>query len=171
MHRPARNDDEKQDLRKVIDGLAPGRVILIGMSLGAAVALQEAADDSRVVAVVAADTFSDLRTVARERAPRIMPEWSVRAAFAVAEERGRFRVDDVSPVDAAARMTVPVLVLHSALDRETSPDHSRRVFNALHGRKQLMLVEGAHHSQSLRADTWPLVERWLDEVLIAPNHI
>ena len=36
---------------------------------------------------------------------------------------------------------------------------------------ELVLVDGAHHSQSLRADTWRLVERWLDEVLSAPNHI
>ena len=50
---------EKEDLHRVIDTLGPGPVVLIGTSLGAAVALQEAADDRRVSAVVAAETFSD----------------------------------------------------------------------------------------------------------------
>ena len=39
---------EKEDLRSVLDTLDPGPIVLIGTSLGAAVALQEAADDSRV---------------------------------------------------------------------------------------------------------------------------
>ena len=43
--------------------------ILIGHSLGAAVALQTAAIDRRVRAVVAASTFADLRSIATERAP------------------------------------------------------------------------------------------------------
>src|SRR6185436_14421434 len=60
---------EKADLRRVIDALPPGPVALIGTSLGAAVAVQAAAGDSRVTTVVAAETFSDLRTVATERAP------------------------------------------------------------------------------------------------------
>jgi len=38
---------EKQDLRQVITTIAPGPVVLIGASLGGAVALQEAADDPR----------------------------------------------------------------------------------------------------------------------------
>ena len=42
--------------------IAPGPIVLMGASLGAAVALQQAAQDRRVNAVVAAETFSDLRT-------------------------------------------------------------------------------------------------------------
>ncbi|HEY3358317.1 MAG TPA: alpha/beta fold hydrolase, partial [Polyangia bacterium] len=47
---------EKQDLRRVLDALGERRVVLFGISLGAAVALQEAADDSRVAAVVSIST-------------------------------------------------------------------------------------------------------------------
>src|SRR4029078_372346 len=89
---------ERADLRRVIDGLGGGPVILIGTSLGAAVALEEAADDARIAAVVAAETFRDLRTVARERAPRVMTEDMIGRAFASAERMARFQVDDASPV-------------------------------------------------------------------------
>jgi dipeptidyl aminopeptidase/acylaminoacyl peptidase len=40
-------------------------------------------------------------------------------------------VDDVSPVRAAARITVPVLLIHGAADVETPPAHSERVRAAL----------------------------------------
>src|SRR5258708_7696666 len=60
---------EKDDLHRVLDSTAPGPIVLIGTSLGAAVALQEAAEDPRVTAGVAAETFSPLRTVGAERAP------------------------------------------------------------------------------------------------------
>ena len=78
---------EKEDLRSVLDTLDPGPIVLIGTSLGAAVALQAAADDSRVTAVVAAEVFSDLRTVARERAPFFLTEEVIRKAISLAETR------------------------------------------------------------------------------------
>jgi pimeloyl-ACP methyl ester carboxylesterase len=61
---------EKVDLSRVLDEISgPGPILLLGTSLGAAVALQTAAEDNRVAVVVAVATFSDLRTVASERAP------------------------------------------------------------------------------------------------------
>jgi len=153
---------EKQDLHRVIDALAPGPVVLLGHSLGAAVALQEAADDPRVTTVVAAETFSDLRTVATERAPFFFSAGAIRRGLALAEWLAAFTVDDVSPVKAASRLTIPVLLIHGDSDGETRPEHSRRVEAALKGPKRLLLVPGAHHSESLRGDVWPDIERWID---------
>lgn len=48
---------EKRDLQRVIDTLPAGPVVVIGSSLGAAVALQAAAEDSRISAVVAAESL------------------------------------------------------------------------------------------------------------------
>jgi hypothetical protein len=153
---------EKRDLRAVVDGVQPGPIVLIGTSLGAAVALQEAADDPRIVAIVAAETFSDLRTVATERAPFVFTRGSIDRAFKLAEQQGGFSVDAASPLAAAPRIKAPVLLLHGAADRETPPDHSRRVFDALTGPKRLILVPGAGHNQSLRSEVWAEIDRWLD---------
>jgi uncharacterized protein len=161
---------EKQDLRRVIDTLAPGPVVLIGTSLGAAVALQEAADDARVSAVVAAETYSDLRTVAVERAPFFFTPDLLRRAFALAEQQARFHVDAVSPVIAAARIAVPVMLIHGDADTETPPAHSQRVFAALGGEKRLILVPGARHNGSLRGEVWDEIARWLDAVLAPSAH-
>jgi pimeloyl-ACP methyl ester carboxylesterase len=157
---------EKDDLRRVIDSLDSKLVVLLGTSLGAAVALQEAADDPRVAGVVAAEVFSDLRTVARERAPFVLSDNMLKRAFTIAEERGRFKVDAVDVTAAARRITRPVLLVHGAEDSDTHPDHSRRVYDALAGPKQLILVPGAGHNESLsKGETWDRIERWVDDLV------
>jgi len=156
---------EKQDLHRVLDTVGPGPVVLIGTSLGAAVALQEAARDARVTAVVAAETFSDLRTVATERAPFFFTSGIIERAFTLAEQQGGFRVDAVSPVMDAAEIKSPVLLIHGGADIETPPEHSKRVLAALAGSKRLILVPGAGHNESLRGDVWVEIERWLEEVV------
>jgi uncharacterized protein len=156
---------EKQDLRRVIDSLQAGPIVLFGGSLGAAVAIQAAADDPRVSAVVAIETFSDLRTVAAERAPFFFTRGTIAQAFRLAEHQGQFDVDAVSPVAAATKIAVPVLLIHGEADRDTPPDHSRRVFAALHGPKRLVMVPGARHNGSLRPEVWDQIERWVRDTL------
>src|SRR4051812_26478735 len=143
---------EKRDLHRVIDGIEGGPIVLVGTSLGAAVALQEAALDTRVRAVIAAETFSDIRAVATERAPFFFTSRIIERAFRVAEHQGHFDINAVSPVAAAAQIKIPVLIVHGADDTDTPPDHSRRVFAALAGPKRLIIVTGAHHNESLRED-------------------
>jgi pimeloyl-ACP methyl ester carboxylesterase len=156
---------EKEDLRRVLDALPPGPIVLLGTSLGAAVALQEAAVDPRVSALVGAETFADLRTVAAERAPFFFTSGVIRQAFARAEQAGGFRVDDVSPVEAAARITAPVLLVHGEDDRDTPPEHSRRVYAALAGPRRLLLVPGAHHNESLQGPVWDDVQSWIESAI------
>ncbi len=161
---------EKRDLARVIDTLEPGPVVLIGSSLGAAVAIQAAVGNPRVTAVVAAEAFSDLRTIGTERAPRILPGMLISRAFRVAEERGRFDVDSVRPVDAARSLEIPVLLIHGADDVDTTPDHSKRILSALAGQKRLLLVPHAGHNQSLNSpDVWTDVDRWLAAPALAPG--
>ena len=156
---------EKHDLHRVLDTAGPGPIVLVGTSLGAAVALQEAAGDARVTAVVAAETFSDLRTVATERAPFFFTSGVITRAFELAEREGRFQVDAVSPVMAAAAIKCPVLLIHGAADADTPPAHSERVLAALAGPKRLILVPGAGHNESLRGAVWDEIERWIDSAL------
>jgi pimeloyl-ACP methyl ester carboxylesterase len=156
---------EKEDLHRVLDTIDRGPIVLIGTSLGAAVALQEAADDKRVAAIVSAETFSDLRTIATERAPFFFTTRTIRKAFQLAAEQGRFDVDAVSPQNAAVRIKVPVLLIHGSADTDTRPEHSRRVFEALQGPKRLIIVPGAAHNGSLRSEVWVEIENWIDRVV------
>jgi pimeloyl-ACP methyl ester carboxylesterase len=152
---------EKQDLHRVIDTISATPIVLIGTSLGAGVAVQEAAEDDRVDGIVAAEIFSDLRTIAIERAPWFFTRGAIDRAIALAESRAQFDVDAVSPLAAAGRVTAPTLVIHGADDSETLPAHSERVYAALQGPKRLILVPGAGHNRSLAGGVWEEIERWI----------
>lgn len=157
---------EKRDAQRVIDRLGATDIILMGHSLGAAIALQTAAIDSRVRAVVAISTFSDLRTIASEHA-FYFPSWSLGPAFARAEQDGKFVVDEVSPMKAAASITVPVLLVHGARDHDTLPVHSQRVYDALRAPKQLVMVDNAAHNDVVNAVTLATIQNWLNPLF--PN--
>lgn len=157
---------EKDDLRKVVDQIdARQPIVVMGTSLGAAVALQTAAVDERISAVIAAECFSDLRTVVNERAPFVFGKETIESAIAIAEKKGAFDIDAVSPVIAAEKINVPVFLIHGAMDAETSPEHSKRINDAVAKNKRLLLVPGANHNQSLQSHVWVEIEEWLEEVL------
>lgn len=156
---------EKADLSRALDAVDADTAILFGTSLGGAVALQAAAEDPRVIGVIAQSAFSDLETIVRERAPFFARDRDIKAALAIAETRGRFRVGDVSPQASAARIRVPVLLIHGERDRETNASHSRRIFAALAGRRDLFIVPGAGHNDTLaHAGAWKRIDAWLAAV-------
>ena len=157
---------EKRDLQRIVDALPAGPVVLIGNSLGAAVAIQGAAGNERVAGVVAAEAFSDLRTIAAYRAPRLLPRLLIARAFRLAEERGQFDVASVSPMAAAASLRIPVLLIHGAEDVDTPPEHSQRILASLPGPKRLLLVPHVGHNSSLNSpQAWDEIDRWLAGVV------
>lgn len=157
---------EKEDLKKVMNTLRPGPVILIGTSLGGAVALQLAAVDKRVSAVVSAEAFSDFRIVATERAPFFFTSGTIKRSFVKAEAEAGFRIDEVSPATAAKGIVIPVLIIHGAADVDTPPVHAKRIFAALSGEKRLMIAAGVPHNESLSGgEIWREIESWVDSVI------
>jgi alpha-beta hydrolase superfamily lysophospholipase len=156
---------EKQDLRRVLDRITATPIVLMGTSMGAAIALQAAAEDDRIAAVVAVSAFSDLRTVAIERTPFFASKGNIAEAFKLAEAEGAFHVDDVSPMNAAAHVSAPTLLIHGARDDETPPAHSQRIFAALHEPKRLILVANAGHGHVVDAGVWHEIDGWLGAML------
>jgi hypothetical protein len=152
---------EKRDLMKALNFLQAPPVAIIGVSLGAAVAIQTAALDARVASIVSISTFSDLRTVASERAPFFASAANIRDALALAETQGHFVVDEVSPLKAAAHLSIPVLLIHGAEDHETAPAHSERVYKALAGPKRLVLLPKTGHGVGLTEPTWKIIDEWV----------
>jgi pimeloyl-ACP methyl ester carboxylesterase len=158
---------ERHDVSRALDALGGPRAVLLGHSLGAAVALQAAAVDPRIEAVVAVSTFSDLRSIVEERARWfLLPPRYVTSALARAGELGRFPPEEASPVLSAARVRVPVLLLHGAADAKTPPHHSQRVAAALGGPKRLVLLPGVGHDEILgRPEAWSEIDAFLDASL------
>lgn len=162
---------EARDLCRAIDtAFASGAlrahpavpVFLIGESLGAAVVLQTAAQEPRVRGVVAGASFSDLRTILSEKTPFFFSNSERDEAVRAAEMEGQFKVDDVSPMRAAANIEVPVLLLHGSEDRYIPFGHSIRIYEAIKAPKRLIRLEGAGHVDVLlHEEAWQEIERFV----------
>jgi alpha-beta hydrolase superfamily lysophospholipase len=155
---------EKRDLSRVLDRIDGRPIIVMGTSLGGAVALQAAAIDGRIAGVIAVATFSDIRTAASERAPFFASKGNIDEAFVLAERKAAFKADEVSPIKAAPLIRAPVLLIHGAADHETPPDHSRRVSAAFRPPARLLIVPGAGHNDALTAEAWREVDLLVDGV-------
>jgi pimeloyl-ACP methyl ester carboxylesterase len=174
---------EARDLAQFLDALEEqslvvGPVGAWGISYGGAVALQWAAADPRVKAVVAFEPFCTLRDAVKDFAPLILGNWRflaapvvLRAVTDAAARQARFDPDDANPLTAIARTTAPVLLVHGSDDRHLPPRHSRRLHAAAPDRTTLCLVEGANHL-TLWIHDLPKVRKevtdWLDEHLAKP---
>ncbi|HVB86077.1 MAG TPA: alpha/beta hydrolase [Candidatus Dormibacteraeota bacterium] len=130
------------------------RLGALGVSLGAAVALQSAAVDSRIEAVVAEDPFASLREVSYDYAglhiSPLLGETIFRPATIAALYRlgkvGGFSPDDVSPEKAVAARAFPILLICGTRDRTVPCRHARMIYRAARGPKQLWVVNRAGHA-------------------------
>jgi len=149
---------ERWDTKNVIDALYasenPRNVFELGESMGAAIALQSAAVDPRIRAVVAEASFSSLREVSYDYAGLDLSPLLGRTLFRPAsyfalrsaEEEGGFRAGDVSPSRAVAEVPFPVLLICGTSDKIIPCRHSEQIFRAAIGPKQLWIVPGAGHT-------------------------
>jgi uncharacterized protein len=145
---------ERGDLRRAIDFLAERGfrdVGVFGLSLGGAVALLAAAEDSRIRAVAAYAPFADLRSLAYDLYGWL---WVLKYPF-VGLLRGwslvffGHDITAVSPERAAATITVPVLLIASRADEQIPFAHAERLRKALAGnaRAELMTTDRGRHGE------------------------
>lgn len=126
-----------------------GRIGLFGSSMGAAVAIQVAALDKRVEAVVAESGFATLRTIFDDYQRRVikLPWHYLRNIVILRSERlAHFKASSVSPIDAVRDIHVPIFIIHGTKDRLIRYSYSEELFRNTGEPKQLWLIEGADHS-------------------------
>jgi len=155
---------ERNDIRAVIDALTavkkPGKVFELGSSMGAAIALQSAGVEPRIAGVVAESSFSDLREVTFDYAGL---HWSpllgmtlfrpgTWTLIATAQKEGGFSVDEVSPEKSVKVRAFPILLICDGSDHIIPCRHSRRIFGAATGPKELWEVPGADHASAIGAE-------------------
>jgi pimeloyl-ACP methyl ester carboxylesterase len=156
---------EKDDFVSLLDALQLPRAILIGHSLGAAVALQAASIEPRIQAVVALSTFSDLPSIIEDRKPWLLRNAKAEELLEEAAKIAHFPPQEASPLAAAPLIRAPVLLIHGADDDQTPPSHSRRVFEQLTCRRKLVILEGVGHRDILDSPrTWQAIEQFLSDL-------
>jgi len=150
---------EQDDLESVVDYLVTRedvneeRLGALGFSMGGATALLAAARDPRIKAVVADSSWSEAKNWLRP---------SVKASFLhprdrfsslslkLAELRGGFDLDDLRPVEVMAKLSPrPVLLVHAGADQVVPAAEGERNFEAARKPKELVLVAGAAHGDTI----------------------
>lgn len=136
----------------------PAPACLFGVSQGGAIALQAAArTPGKWAAVASVATFASLdRPLARSAdslVPRRLRFCEPLATFSVAcgtKWRAGYWPSEVRPVDAAAKLHLPVFLAHGDCDRFIGIDQAREILAAVpDSRKQLRVVKGGDHGRVL----------------------
>jgi len=152
---------ERHDTVAIIDALISTEKVRhvgeLGVSMGAAVALQSAAIDPRIEAVVAEDPFAKLREVTYDYGGLDISPFLGKtlfrpasiAALHQAALAGGFTPDDVSPEKAVASRAFAVLIICGTRDHRIPCRHAERVYNAAIGPKELWVADGAGHAAAL----------------------
>jgi len=151
---------EADDLHRWVSWLyqndSPQCVYGFGESYGAALMLQSLAVEPRYCAVVVEDAFSTAREMSYERVSGFLHlgAWFGktlgRPIIATADiySRAHYGINllQPSPLNAVKHSSVPVLLVHGALDRSISPRHSVIMAKAAPDHVQLWLVPNAWHT-------------------------
>ncbi|HEX5618302.1 MAG TPA: alpha/beta hydrolase [Solirubrobacteraceae bacterium] len=126
------------------DGVDPARVVYLGESLGAAVAL-ELAVAHPPAGLILQSPFTSIRDIARVHYPFIP----------------RTLVPDAYPsLDRIPRLRAPLLVLHGAGDAVVPLMHGEELFHAAPEPKRLEVFSGAAHND-LGGERWAdLIAGW-----------
>ena len=109
----------------------PGRVVYLGESLGAAVALRLAVERPPA-ALVLRSPFASLAEVGRRHYPVLPVSLLLR--------------DRYDSAAVAGRLSAPLLVVAGGRDRIVPASHSRRLFAAAPHPKRLVVLQGADHN-------------------------
>ena len=126
-----------------------GRIGLFGSSMGAAVAIQVAAADKRIEAVIAESGFATLRTIFDDYQRRMikLPWHYLRNMVIVRSERlAHFKASSVSPMDSVKDVHVPIFIMHGTEDPLIRCSYSEQLYANTGDPKELWLIEGADHS-------------------------
>jgi uncharacterized protein len=155
---------ERYDTVAIVDALYAAEnvrhLFAMGMSMGAAIALQSASVEPRIEAVVAEDPFADLREVSYDYAGLRSWPWLGKTLFRPAaimamhsiSNAGSFNPDEVSPEKAVAERPFPVLLICGTRDTTIPCRHSERIYKTATGPKELWIVQGAEHAAALGQD-------------------
>lgn len=151
---------EKFDLDKWVNwvkGRKPNNRILgiHGESMGAATVLQYASINKFVDFIIADCGFSDLEKLFRIRMKedynKILIPLITLTDFRI-RRRAKFKVKDVSPINAIKDSKIPTLFIHGKEDKYVPSFMSVEMYEAKKENKKLYLADGASHAASIAID-------------------
>jgi len=165
---------ERKDTTAIVDALEasehPRHLFALGESMGAGIALQSAAVEPRIEAMVAEASFANLQEAAYDYAGLRRYPWLGKTWFAPGtwtmlyrgESLAGFPSAEVSPEKAVAVRAFPVFLICDAEDVALPCRHTKRIYDAAIGPKQMWIVPRAFHTAALGYEPIEFRRRVLD---------
>lgn len=124
------------------------RIVLFGQSLGGAFAIHYAARGMRrgaLRAVISDSAFADYQMIASEKLADFFLSWPL-------QWLPRLTVDnDYAPLASIGEVSpLPLVLIHGEADAIVPPHHAQRLYEAAKAPKELWLLPGTGHIQSVR---------------------
>jgi hypothetical protein len=146
---------EKFDVVRWIDFLKERypdfSVALFGISMGGAIALQTAAIDGRVCAVISEGGFANFWDIAldhQELLIKFRSKFIMGRVLRRCESIANFKSSEISPIDSVRKLKSPVLYIHGRDDRQVKYQYAELLHKNTLAQSELILVDGAGHTNS-----------------------
>ncbi len=152
---------ERNDSKAMVDALVatehPAHIFALGESMGAGIALQSAAADARIAAVVAEAPFASLREASYDYAGLQKYPLLGKTIFAPGawmmvyhgQKLAGFPAANVSAELAVASRSFPVFLICDAADTTLPCRHAEMIYRAARGPKTLWVVPRTFHTAAL----------------------
>jgi len=142
---------EKNDVVELINKIESTyhgtEITLLGVSMGAAIAIQTAAIDKRVSRVIAVAPFYDLFSIALDHQVHkigIKSKILLKLVLKRAEHLANFKVSEVSPANDIRKINAPVLIIHGENDRSVKREYPERLMKLSKNARLLIIPNAAH---------------------------
>jgi dipeptidyl aminopeptidase/acylaminoacyl peptidase len=157
---------ERRDVLGAVDwlvarGFCPGRIGVLGISMGAATGIGAASEDDRIGALVADSSFAEL-------APLVETHWTAETHLpmlflAMTKMLGKHwfgcDIDAVRPVDEIGAIRRPILLIHGDADPFIPVRHARTLKEAAGGLAELWESRSDRHAGAYFVDSQAYIER------------
>lgn len=147
--------DDGKDILTWIDSITTynpsAKIVLHGISMGAATVMMAAGEEAlapNVVAVIEDCGYTDAYQMFSEQleARFGLPSFPLlNIAAIVGKQKAGFDLKDASPIKALENSNVPILFIHGDEDGFVLPYMLNELYNSYDGEKEKLIIEGADH--------------------------
>lgn len=144
-------------LNKILARDPEAKIVIHGQSMGAACALMMSGEElpSQVSAIISDCAYTDAYSMFAKQ----MKDWFGLPSFPLLDSmnlvlqlRGGYDLKDASALEAVKKTKLPVLIIHGEEDDMVPVDMAYELYEAADGKKELLIVPGAGHAQSVDKD-------------------
>lgn len=148
---------ERRDVLGAVDwliaeGFNPGKIGVLGLSLGGSAVIGAAAEEKAIGAVIVDSTFADLNPLVELQWEEEsgMPMFLLPGVYVMTQVMYGYNIQDVKPVNEIVNIPPrPILIIHCSTDKKVDVSHAEQLKKAVPS-AELVIFEGCSHAETYR---------------------